>query len=227
MIRPDQVQDVWLSSAEIRYCIIQAQALVSFFSDKVKNKTGGVSHIRDMESERGETLSMDQLVGQIGEYTLSMYLFGEASRYYIQRMSANINPAIGDRGEDILGLNVDCKTSLMRHSEDPMQYHLLVRPKEKHLKWCYIHALVVPNDGKNISASSPIKIHLTGWASDDDLPAEPKQDGPLKGAYALKVPDLNPLPNMTWAWRRAMFEKQYKNKGVKKADAGWFDDLNF
>jgi hypothetical protein len=227
MIRPDQVQEIWLSGTEIQYCAVQAQRLVSFFSDKVKNKTGGVSHIRDMESERGETFSIDQLVGQIGEYALSMFLFGEPSRYYIQRMSANINPALGDQGQDILGLNMDCKTSLMRHSEDPTKYHLLVRPKEKHLRWCYVHILVEPNDDKSISVEKPIKIYFTGWASDSDLPAEPEQEGPLKGAYALKVPDLNPLPNMIWSWRRAMFEKQYKNKGVKKADAGWFDNLNF
>jgi hypothetical protein len=37
---------------------------------------------------------------------------------------------------------VDIKGSLMRYSNNPLNYRLLVRPKERHDNWIYVLALV-------------------------------------------------------------------------------------
>lgn len=200
MIRQEDIISLWLAPREIKYCVAYAKQLVDTFTPEIEKGTGGKSHIRDVE-DRKQNLGIDQIVGQLGEYTLSLYLFGTAERYYIQRLSAGINPTLGDLGQDILGLNVDCKSSLMRGSENPLEYHLIVRPKERHDNWCYFKALVKPNGERSILTTQPILVYLVGWARDSQLPAQTDSSGPLAGAYTIKAYDLNPLPNMFWAWR--------------------------
>lgn len=204
MVNREQIVEMWLNVAEINYCVQQAK-----FAE-----IGGHSNIRSGE-DRANKLGIDQLVGQIGQYALSIYLFGEPGQYYIQRMAANLQPTIGDQGQDILGLNVDCKTSLKRNNKDPLTYRLLVRPQERHANWCYILALVHPNDQKKILLTEPIMIQLVGWASDGELPVDCEVSGPFKGAHILKAPHLNPLPNMMWHWR-----KYEIRSGLEVSDSG-------
>jgi len=190
----EHVRDVWISPIEVKYCMSQAKLA----------EIGGQSHVRKSKDRQG-ILKVDQIVGQFGQYALSIYLFGRPDQYYTQRMVANLHPEVGDQGQDIVGLNVDCKTSLMRNSKNPMDYHLLVRPKEKHPGWCYFHALVLPNGESSLDPKKNLLIRLTGWANENELPKAPETDGIFKGAYKLEVAKLNPLPNMMWAWRLGMF----------------------
>lgn len=192
MIKREQVIEIQLGIDEVSYCSQQAKLA----------EIGGYSNIR-LGDDRSGNLGIDQLIGQIGQYALSIYLFGEPSRYYIQRMSANLQPTVGDQGQDILGLNVDCKTSLKRNNQDPLTYRLLVRPQERHNNWCYILALVQPNGDQKILLTKPIMVQLVGWASDEELPVAREVSGPFKGAHVLRAPHLNPLPNMAWHWRGA------------------------
>lgn len=151
----------------------------------------GVSRIRTDREERVATVKDDAIVGHMGAIALHRYLHGEVSGYVKARYLQNRYPNEGDGGEDILGCNVDVKTSLMRYSTDPAKYHLLVRPKERHPDWVYVHALVP------MEFDQPLpKVLLTGWLTDAELPATP-YDGPkqaLHGAYCLPVPELHPLP---------------------------------
>lgn len=152
-----------------------------------KAEIGGVSRIRSA-ADRKNKLSEDQLVGQISTYAGSVYLTGNPDGYWKARDIANANPHKGDGGVDIIGLdNVDIKGSLMRYSKDPLEYRLLVRPKERHQGWIYVLAMV--------PKSRPYTAHLVGWAKDKDLPKE-VYDGSissLKGAYCINGRNLRAM----------------------------------
>lgn len=152
----------------------------------VKAEIGGKSHIRT--KDRLASLTEDQLVGQIGQFAVSKYMFGTAERWAMNRWFINQNPTYGDAGFDIPGLNLDVKTSLMRASKEPLSYNLLVRPKERHAGWIYYLALV------GDIQQEKLPVYLVGWAKDEDLPPEPALDGKFKGAYVLPANKLTPLP---------------------------------
>lgn len=141
---------------------------------------GGKSHIRS-QKQRSNSLAEDWLVGQISTYCASMILTGSPQGYIDAREKANQNPTQGDGGIDICGLsNVDIKGSLMRYSSNPLDYRLLVRPKERHNNWIYVLGLV-PKE-------RPYKCHIVGWAKDQDLPSE-TYNGKIKslhGAYVIE-----------------------------------------
>lgn len=159
----------------------------------------GVSRIRE-GGERGLNLSEDAMIGQIGACVGSLWLTGSPTPYMTARWYANLMPSLGDKGSDLPALNVDFKTSLMRKSQNPMDYHLLVRPHERHKGVVYVHVLV---DG----VLENIKAYITGWATEDMLPDQTVLSGPLKGAYRLAVSELNPVPPFRW-WDKAMMKAQ-------------------
>ena len=92
---------------------------------------------------------------------------------------------------DISGLpNIDIKGSLMRYSSNPLNYRLLVRPKERHEDWIYVLALV-PKE-------RPYKTYIVGWANDNDLPSKP-YDGEIKslhGAYVIEAKNLRKIAEL-------------------------------
>ena len=155
-----------------------------------KAEIGGRSQIRNSKS-RASNLSEDQLVGQISTYCASMILTGSPEGYIQARDKANANPLAGDNGVDISGLpNVDIKGSLMRYSNNPLNYRLLVRPKERHDNWIYVLALV-PKE-------RPYKTYLVGWANDNDLPLK-SYDGEIKslhGAYVMEARNLRKIEEL-------------------------------
>jgi len=165
-----------------------------------KAEIGGVSQIRDKES-RKETLSEDQLVGQVTTYAASVVLTGSPEGYWKAREVANRNPYRGDGGVDIIGLNnVDIKGSMMRYSTDPLKYRLLVRPRERHDDWIYVLALIPKFC---FSGVNPEKFFdscfLVGWANDKDLPEE-TYNGSIKslhGAYVVEAKDLSKIKDLS------------------------------
>jgi hypothetical protein len=159
-------------------------------SNAKKAEIGGKSQIRN-SSKRASSLAEDQLVGQISTYCGSMILTGSPEGYIQARDKANANPLAGDNGVDIAGLpNVDIKGSLMRYSNNPLNYRLLVRQKERHENWIYVLALV-PKE-------RPYKTYLVGWANDNDLPSKP-YDGEIKslhGAYVIEARNLRKIEEL-------------------------------
>lgn len=159
-------------------------------SNAKKAEIGGKSQIRNSD-KRASNLAEDQLVGQISTYCASIILTGSSEGYIKARDKANSNPFAGDNGVDIVGLpNVDIKGSLMRYSNNPLNYRLLVRPKERHANWIYVLALV-PKE-------RPYKTYLVGWANDNDLPSKP-YDGEIKslhGAYVIEARNLRKIEEL-------------------------------
>lgn len=180
MIGPEHLRLIQLRPDELR--------LVEHFADQAA--IGGTSHVR--HDDRQDKLRDDQLVGQLGEAALSRYLCGSTVRYTLTRTRRNLQPHLGDAGGDLVGSNIDVKTSVMRYSPEPLQYRLLVRPAELHPDTVYVLALVYP-DWRTTG-----EVTLVGWATREDLPDLPEADGPFRGAYVLPAPHLHPLLPLRW-----------------------------
>jgi hypothetical protein len=169
---------------------IESKNISIILSNAKKAEIGGCSQIRN-DYHRMKHISEDQLVGQISTYCGSIILTGSQHGYIQARELANKNPFNGDGGVDIIGLNnIDIKGSLMRYSNNPLKYRLLIRPKERHKNWIYVLGLV-PKE-------RPYKCHLVGWINDSELPTT-TYTGPiksLKGAYAVDAVNLNRIQDL-------------------------------
>lgn len=169
-----------LKTQDIITCIVPTEHTSLIINNAKLAEIGGISQIRS-KKQRSTNLAEDQLVGQIANYCASMILTGSPEGYIEAREKANKNPTQGDGGVDIIGLpNIDIKGSLMRYSSDPLNYRLLVRPRERHNNWIYVLGLV-PKE-------RPYKCHMVGWAKDQDLPSAP-YNGSIKslhGAYVVE-----------------------------------------
>lgn len=151
---------------------------------------GGKS-FRDAES-RKENLSLDQLIGALGEMAFSIYLTGSKQAWELTRRARNACIGVGDDGEDLLGLNVDVKTSLVRSISRPIwEYNLAIRPAELRDGTVYILALVT-------DLGDDATVNLMGWAEREDLPISPNDTGTFAGAYCLPANGLNRLPSLRW-----------------------------
>lgn len=152
---------------------------------------GGQSSVRG--DDRAEKLLEDQTVGQLGQMALAVWKDGHIGEYLMQRAAANAYPTQGDGGADLIGSNIDVKSSLMRGSDDPMQYRLAVRPAEMHDGWVYVLACVP----QQMDA-----VHLVGWATSTDLQLRPPEsEGVFAGARTLFADELRPLPPIDWSAR--------------------------
>lgn len=157
---------------------------------------GGRSNIRT-DDERQATLNEDQLVGQIGQYIGSLWLFGNDVPYRQARWLANQNPTTGDGGSDLVGANLDFKASRVRNrGRDLLSYRLAVRPKERHEGWLYFLILVT-----HIAKGEPVIAKMVGWAKESMLPEHPETDGVFSGAFTITARDLNPVPPIHWLWK--------------------------
>jgi len=148
------------------------------YNNAQKASLGGRSNVRG--KDRSSNLLTDQIVGQLGTYALSMFLFGNPKKYLETRDLANTNPWSGDNGYDLIGVRADIKTSLMRRSKDPMTYNLIVRPRETHPDWIYILGLV-----DQIRRPT---VYLMGWTK--ELPPI-NQSGIFAGAHVVPAKCLH------------------------------------
>lgn len=151
---------------------------------------GGSSAVR--QEDRSARLLEDQIIGQMGQMALSLYWFGTPQPYLDARAYANAHPTEGDGGSDILDMNLDVKTSLMRASDDPFSYRMLVRPRERHEGNVYILALIP----KLLKVDT--QVNLVGWVADHELPKNPATMGQFAGAYLVTADQLHPLPPIRW-----------------------------
>lgn len=180
MIRHNDVRVFHFSNTELE------QAHV--FLNAKKAVLNGRSAVR--QANRKELCLLDQIVGQVGNYAASIWLDGNGDTYRRARRIANANPYSGDDGDDLPPYGIDVKTSLMRRQQNPLAYHLLVRPNERHFGIVYILALAV--EKKN-----GWSVILVGCCYEEELPAFPEFENPaFKGAYAVPAKYLSPLPRL-------------------------------
>lgn len=165
----------------VKVTTVSGPTLERIRSNAEKAWINGASHIRG--GDRSRMGPEDQLVGQLGEYAIAKY-FGVDESYFARREEINRNPYVGDGGSDLVGFNVDVKTSLMRASSNPMKYNLLVRPKELHADTAYVLALVAD------ASASDIQVRLVGFAWAEDLPDSVETAGVFRGAYRVPATHL-------------------------------------
>ncbi len=176
---------ITLSQAQVE--LARRQATLCAINGK-SNMRGAVA--------RTEALTEDQIVGQLGQIALHLWHVGHVMDYVKGRHVQNNYPSSGDGGEDVIGAQLDVKTSLMRRSANPLEYNLLVRPRERHDGWVYVLALVVP------TWETECQVHLVGWATDHQLPPA-ETDGPFAGAHRIHASSLHPLPPIKYRWKGA------------------------
>jgi hypothetical protein len=180
MIFKDDIQTITISHEDLGLCISMAK----------KACIGGRSNIR-MPGDRRRNLYCDNLIGQIGTMAGHLFLFGNSVGYVESRIRANSRPHEGDGGQDVQGMLIDFKTSLMRSSLDPLYYRLAVRPKEIHDGCRYILILVPPS--RTGMSDHGMTVYVVGWANDAMLPKQTEITGPFKGAHILGSRDLLPM----------------------------------
>lgn len=185
---------ITISSTELQY--IKKQASLK--------EWGGQSAIRG--DDRNATLSIDNLIGCIGEFAGCVYLYGNGAEFYkAQEYSQELRRkgvSLGDGGQDIIGLNLDFKTSKQHEDRSPLKHWLPVRPNEFKPDWVYMLLIVLSNDELiGFDFDKHIDVAIVGWASSDMFPKHTAKDGVFSGAYCLPASKLvKPMP-VKWSWR--------------------------
>lgn len=169
----------------VKSTIIRGEDLITIKDNARKAWLGGKSNVR--RPGRRESFGLeDQFVGQCGELALAKY-FERTETYFTRREEINIRPWEGDDGSDLSGHPIDVKTSLMRKSQDPFRYNLVVRPKERHENNSYVLALI-PR-----LTNEECKVILVGYAKDSEFPEFPDSTGVFSGAFRIPADDLRDL----------------------------------
>ena len=150
---------------------------------------GGRSRIHGNRDVRNDLISKDQLVGQLCNYALIMYLTGREDLYVQIREEADENPHQGDQGIDVPGHKIDIKGRYMHRGPDPMTYSLPVRPKERHRGYIYVLGLV-PSIAPNTS------VNLMGWVWESDMTRTADRFDDFRGAYMTPLTDLHPMRDL-------------------------------
>lgn len=148
--------------------------------------------------DRQAKLIIDQMVGLMGNYALALWRDGDARSYRDVRHNQNLFPRKGDGGYDLPRCRVDVKTSMMRRSQNPLDYNLAVRPKERYPDWVYALALVENFDMESLNKNPVATVHLAGWLLSQDLPEKPSGTGALSGAFTVPAMNLNPFPPLVY-----------------------------
>lgn len=181
MITNNQIIEITIGKSEIELCKELAVKKIEGFKERqlsiVQSKHPSSSALaRDLESR-----CADQVVGAIGELALTTYWLGK-QRGLIEFQNKQIaNAKVSDTGSDLLGLNIDVKSSLRRFKGlDILKYHLLVPNGEIRAGWTYVQVLVEPDYSK---------ASICGWASAGSLRSLEK----FKGSKGLPVSELIPM----------------------------------
>ena len=168
--------------------------------------------------ERGDTVKNDSFVGCLAHYAYCRHMWGPEGvgklfdAYWVSNKFPEIRKIRGtnrvsDGGSDILRLNVDVKSSLVRTNLPLIKHRLPVRPYDKHPNWIYALVLVTEHEKPNatrIDDSFKYVANLVGWAKTKDLPDKPysKEDGgapdDFDGAYLVDAIDLCPFMPHKW-----------------------------
>jgi hypothetical protein len=138
------IRKVWLNEDEI--------AKIRLIADREDKSTRSKVHPRYVTNSRQN--KYDQFTGNAGEAALSKLLTGSIDLYLKTKRERELSNWTGDYSSDLLGLQVDVKTSRMRRGPD-FDYHLWIRNKEYHQGTKYVLALM-PEDRDDM-------VIFVGW----------------------------------------------------------------
>jgi hypothetical protein len=181
MLNSNQIITIPIREPEIELCKLLAAKKIEGFQQRqlsiVQSKHPSSSNLkRDLDSR-----SADQVVGAIGELALTTYWLGKDRGLKEFENKQIANAKVSDTGSDLLGLNIDVKSSLRRFgSMNILNYHLLVPNGEIRAGWTYVQVLVEPDYSK---------ASICGWANASSLRSLEK----FQGAKGLPVKELFPM----------------------------------
>lgn len=135
---------IWLNEDEIKK--------IRLIADREDKSTR--SKVHPNHTTNSELNKYDQYTGNAGEAALSKALTGSIDLYLKTKQQRELSNWTGDYSSDLLGLQVDVKTSRMRRGPD-FPYHLWIRTREYHPGTKYVLALM-PEDRDDL-------VLLVGW----------------------------------------------------------------
>lgn len=168
---------------------------------------GGKSCIRSAE-DRSKTCKDDQIVGQMCELALHMFVFGKKKGFNLWkkvRDSKNKTRYQGDNGQDLFDgtsmLDIDIKGSRLKTGKRAISYNLVVNPgdpasgrkSEYHDNWIYIAAFCGRNEDGSVKNDSVV---MTGWVKSKDI-AEPTDWMGYGLRHWRPISKLRPLSTLT------------------------------
>jgi hypothetical protein len=145
-----QMKTIWLNEDEL--------AKIRLIADREDKSTRSKVHPGGVTNSRLN--KYDQFTGNAGEAALSKYLTGSIDLYLKTKQQRELSNWTGDYSSDLLGLQVDVKTSRMRRGPD-FDYHLWIRNKEYHQGTKYVMALM-PEDRDD-------QVILVGWIKGTEI----------------------------------------------------------
>jgi hypothetical protein len=152
--------------------------------------------------EAWEKKEIDQLVGQIGEAALYVYLRGSIEQYAERRKEINKNPFVSDGGSDYFGFDIDIKASLNRTKKKCIFLNMIVRPKEFKTDTVYVLAIV-----EEVNKDS-CKVALVGYCKGNEII---DKDDKFGDAKILRGDKMHPLPSIN-------SKKKFLKMCVKKSE---------
>jgi hypothetical protein len=151
------IRKVWLTEDEL--------VKIRLIADREDKSTRSKVHPGGVTNSRLN--KYDQFTGNAGEAALAKFLTGSIDLYLKTKQERELSNWTGDYSSDLLGLQVDVKTSRMRRGPD-YNYHLWIRPREYHAKTKYVLALM-PEDRDDL-------VLLVGWIEGSKIPFPSFQD---------------------------------------------------
>jgi len=195
----------------IEYRITNDFSMVDFHAQKritqmYEGEANEQSTVYTDPEKRLKKFKIDGYMQMGGEYAGNVHVLGSVNgpqKFDENRAYMNANPKTDDLGSDIIGYQIDVKTSAMRGTQDFMDYCLPVpekdryKPKGKHKglpEIAFVLGLV--KQGNLHVANKLFIVYLIGWAWDHDLPKFVMADGIFKEKYIIDVPCLRPMSEL-------------------------------
>jgi hypothetical protein len=148
------------------------------------------SKIRGMDFT-DDQLFQDQIIGVACTLVGVKAVTGSNELYY-RHIADTGDKWTGDGGTDVPGARIDFKGSLMRYSDDPLRYNLLIRPKEFHPHTTYI-LILVKEIGENGARG-----HIVGWMDSWEIEEKTEPDRRFGDAFCIPARKLHPFPRFRW-----------------------------
>ena len=170
------------------------------------------------DMERGDTVGEDSFYGCLAHFGYCRHMWGPegigkvfdaywVSNHFPEIRKLRNTVCVSDQGSDILRLNVDVKSSLVRTNLPLLKHRLPVRPYEHRKNWIYALVLMTEQKRENpahMNDAFKYTANLVGWASSKDLPDKTysKDEGTapdsFDGAYLLDASNLHPFMPQRW-----------------------------
>lgn len=145
---------------------------------------------------REKTIAFDQFTGHLGEAALSKFFTGSIELHCRTRDERDKNPFEGDGGQDLLGYDIDIKTSRAKQPAG-YNYSLIVEKSLFNPGWRYVFALVHPEESRH--------VYLMGWTQGDLMKPQKRYftgnvNRGFKDTWEIKISGLFCMTVLTENW---------------------------